>query len=59
MKKLVIRTKEDVETFDFIITVLNAYSNCDSWGDCDMEEKHEQCDKALKFMYDNIVIKKS
>ena len=46
-----IKSKEDIETLDFIITVINAYSNCDSWGDCDMVEKQKQCDKALNFLY--------
>lgn len=57
MKKVIIKSRKDIETFDFIITVLNAYSNCDTWGDCDMEEKHKQCDRALNFMYSKIVIK--
>ena len=46
-----IRTKKDIEAFDFIINTIIAYSNCDTWGDCEMEEKHHQCDAAIDFMY--------
>lgn len=48
-----IKTKEDIEVFDFIVTVINAYSNCDTWGEMDMCEKHEMCDRAIEFLYKN------
>jgi len=55
--KAVISHREDIETFDFIISLINAYSNCDSWGYSDMFEKHEMCDRALSFLHKNIKIK--
>lgn len=48
-----IKTKEDAQTFDFIVTTINAYSNCDTWGETDMFEKHEMCDRAIEFLYKN------
>lgn len=57
IRRAVISSGEDIETFDFIVNLINAYSNCDTWGCCDIEEKHEQCDRALDFMYNYFVIK--
>ena len=57
MAKAVIRSREDIETYDFLISLVNAYSNCDTWGSCDMEEKHDNCDKALQFLDKYIEIK--
>lgn len=57
MAKAVIRNREDIETYDFIQSLIIAYSNCDTWGSCDMEEKHEDCDKALQFLDKYITIK--
>lgn len=51
-----IKRRKDAETFDFIITIINAYSNCDTWGECDIEEKQKQCDDALSFLYKNVKI---
>ena len=51
-----IKSKKDIVTFDFIISTIIAYSNCDTWGECDIEEKQKQCDEALSFLYKNIKI---
>lgn len=52
-----IKNKKDIEAFDFIITIINAYSNCDSWGDSDFDEKQKLCDNALSFLYKYIKVK--
>lgn len=57
MAKAVIRSREDIETYDFLISLINAYSNCDTWGSCDMEEKQDNCDKAFQFLDKYITIK--
>lgn len=52
-----IKNKKDIEAYDFIITIINAYSNCDSWGDCCIFEKQRLCDNALSFLYKYFNIK--
>lgn len=55
--RAIISSRKDVETLDFIISVINAYSNCDTWGVSDVEEKWEMCDEAKDFLYKYIKIK--
>lgn len=54
----ILKSKKDIETLDFIVKIINAFSNCDSWGECDLEEKYKKCDDALTFMFRNFKIKK-
>lgn len=51
-----IKNKKDIETYDFIITTIIAYSNCDTWGDSCFDEKQRLCDNALSFLYKYIKV---
>lgn len=53
---ITIKNKKDIEAYDFIITTIIAYSNCDTWGDCGFDEKQRLCDNALSFLYKYIKV---